>query len=290
MSEPPGPSDDAVVWWTLVYLSSVILLFNRTSLLSTLLSLWTSFRYYNPFFGGFMYLVSLIEQNVTAEFFIYCMFLPFAYIPTILINQAGRYNMPYYKYIGKRRGRTRRRRRSTGAHLARYLATLRIKSTIVTSSKGDHRNFRSIYNKRTASKRCFSTTAWFSTTTWHSTLYSCLSTIDPFLHSFNVIDHFHTIKSLLPSSQYKCIHPSSSHFKRILLEAKGLQTSAKVEPTTVKDDAHKAEAEAEMGAEELLSSANTPVHADDDAAEVPKAETLENTTTVAGNVEEVCVC
>ena len=289
MSEPPGPSDNAVVWWTLVYLSSVILLFNRTSLLSTLLSLWTSFRYYNPFFGGFMYLVSLIEQNVTAEFFIYCIFLPFAYIPIILINHAGRYNMPYYKYIGKRRGRTRRRRRSTGAHLARYFATLRTKSTIVTSSKGDHRNFRSIYNKRTASKRCFSTTAWFSTTTWHSTLYSCLSTIDPFLHSFNVIDHFHTIKSLLPSSQYKCIHPSSSHFKRILLEAKGLQTSAKVEPTTVKDDAHKAEAEAEMGAEAHLASANTPVHADDDA-DVPKAETPENTTTVAAKVEEVCVC
>ena len=247
-----------------------------------------------------MHFVSFIERNVTAEFFIYGMFLPFAYIPAILINHAGRYTLPYSKCGGGRRRRYGRHRcsRSTGAHLARYFSMLRTKSSIVNTSKGDYRNSHPIYNRSTALKRCFSPNPWLST------FFSCLSTIymllkrrsqqrcfsdqqrcfsanashasqhclsaddqvarmikekpslaldlflfecklhwnsipspsptstafsskaiDSFLHSFSVIDHYRTIKSLLPSSQYKSIHPSSSQFQRILLEAKGLQTT-----------------------------------------------------------------
>jgi hypothetical protein len=40
-----------------------------------------------------------------------------------------------------------------------------------------------------------------------------------------VLYHYRNINSLLPSSNYKSIDPSSSQFQRTLLEAKGLQTS-----------------------------------------------------------------
>jgi hypothetical protein len=50
-----------------------------------------------------------------------------------------------------------------------------------------------------------------------------------FLHSFNVVNHFYIIKShphsSSQSSHYKSIAPLSSQFQRILLEARGLQTS-----------------------------------------------------------------
>jgi hypothetical protein len=45
------------------------------------------------------------------------------------------------------------------------------------------------------------------------------------LHSFNVIEHFNNIKSRLPSSHYRSIDSSTLQFQRILLEARGLQTS-----------------------------------------------------------------
>jgi hypothetical protein len=48
---------------------------------------------------------------------------------------------------------------------------------------------------------------------------------DSFLHSFNVIEHFNNIKSYLPSSRYRSISSSTLQFQRILLEARGLQTS-----------------------------------------------------------------
>jgi hypothetical protein len=51
--------------------------------------------------------------------------------------------------------------------------------------------------------------------------------IDLFLLSIDALDHYRTIQSLLPSSQYKSIDPSSPQFQRILLEARGLQTSIK---------------------------------------------------------------
>jgi hypothetical protein len=57
-----------------------------------------------------------------------------------------------------------------------------------------------------------------------TTMYSS-ATVDSFLHSFNVIEHFNNIKSHLPSSPYRSIDPSTLKFQRILLEAKGLQTS-----------------------------------------------------------------
>jgi hypothetical protein len=64
----------------------------------------------------------------------------------------------------------------------------------------------------------------FPTPSSTSIIFSSTS-IDSFLHSFNVLDHFHNIKSHLPSNSYAAIDPSSSQFQRILLEAKGLQTS-----------------------------------------------------------------
>jgi hypothetical protein len=51
------------------------------------------------------------------------------------------------------------------------------------------------------------------------------ATVDSFLHSFNVIEHFNNIKSRLPSSRYRSIDSSTLQFQRVLLEAKGLQTS-----------------------------------------------------------------
>jgi hypothetical protein len=39
------------------------------------------------------------------------------------------------------------------------------------------------------------------------------------------MDHYHNIKSYVPSSRYKSLDSTSSQFQRILLEAKGLQTS-----------------------------------------------------------------
>jgi hypothetical protein len=53
------------------------------------------------------------------------------------------------------------------------------------------------------------------------------TSIDPFLCSFNVIQHYHNIKSHLPflTGHYKSISPSTSEFQRILLEARGLQAS-----------------------------------------------------------------
>jgi hypothetical protein len=51
------------------------------------------------------------------------------------------------------------------------------------------------------------------------------ASVDSFLHSFNVIEHFNNIKSRLPSSRYRSIDSSTLQFQRIFLEAKGLQTS-----------------------------------------------------------------
>jgi hypothetical protein len=51
------------------------------------------------------------------------------------------------------------------------------------------------------------------------------ASIDSFLHSFNVIEHFNNIKSHLPSRRYRSISSSTLQFQRILLEARGLQTS-----------------------------------------------------------------
>jgi hypothetical protein len=48
------------------------------------------------------------------------------------------------------------------------------------------------------------------------------ASVHSFLHSLNVIEHFNSIKSHLPSSRYRS---STLQFQRILLEAKGLQTS-----------------------------------------------------------------
>jgi hypothetical protein len=53
--------------------------------------------------------------------------------------------------------------------------------------------------------------------------------VDSFLHSFNAIEHFNNIKSHLPSSRYRSISSSTLQFQRILLEARGLQTSIRGE-------------------------------------------------------------
>jgi hypothetical protein len=56
-----------------------------------------------------------------------------------------------------------------------------------------------------------------------TTTFSSAS-VDSFLHSFNVIEHFYNIKSHLPSC-YRSIDSSTLQFHRILLEARGLQSS-----------------------------------------------------------------
>ena len=208
-----------------------------------------------------MYCISFIEDALTVEFFIYFLFLPIAIIPSFLLT-ASRYTLPYR--CRRRRCRRRscgrgyhlaryyanKRNRSTIIHLS-------------NTSKGDHCNSISNSSKSivssVSSERCFSPTSsscclsaddqvakliaedpslsldlflFESKLYWDSLLPPSPTTtifpssvIDSFLHSFNVIDHFRTIKSLLPSSQYKSIDPSSTQFQRILLEAKGLQTT-----------------------------------------------------------------
>jgi hypothetical protein len=87
----------------------------------------------------FMSLSWFIEKNVTVEFFIYFIFLPVSIIPSIIINHAGRYTLPYSK-CGKKNKSSGRR----GLHLARYPVSLRNQSTIirphiVTPFKGGRR-------------------------------------------------------------------------------------------------------------------------------------------------------
>jgi hypothetical protein len=200
---------------------------------------------------------------VTVEFFIYFIFLPIAIIPTVLIHHAGRYTLPYpcRRSRNKKRAKLSKKSSCRGVHLARYYSNLRNKSTVINrtiTSKGDHRNSTENTSK---SNTTFSTTAdaqvaaliadspsisldlflfeaklyWDSMPSPSSTTILFPSNaIDIFLHSFNVIDHYRNITSLLPSShhshpssssQYTSIDPSCSQFQRILLEARGLQTS-----------------------------------------------------------------
>jgi hypothetical protein len=135
----------------------------KRKVLSTLWNIWSSFWYYcciidhifllttqQLFYSilgfirdTFMSLICFIETNVTVEFFIYFIFLPISIIPTIILNHAGRYTLPYSKC-----GRVKRRLSSgsRGLHLARYQVSLRRKSTvirlhtqIITNFKGGRR-------------------------------------------------------------------------------------------------------------------------------------------------------
>jgi hypothetical protein len=240
-------------------------------------STWTSFWYYCSLIDycvllsiryliysslgrlrdAFMSFATFLEDNVTVEFFIYFIFLPITIIPTILINHAGGYTLPYSKCGGPRHARTRSRQSGRqGLHLFRYHASLRNKSTIIyhpTTFKTG-RVLRvpkllesSISNAQVdASRRCSSTTAQVDALIatnpsieldlflFESKLYWKASSsdttisstrIDAFLQSFNVMEHYHNIKSYVPSNRYKSLDSTSSQFQRILLEAKGLQTS-----------------------------------------------------------------
>jgi hypothetical protein len=132
-----------------VFLSLVILLLEE-SILSILWSSWTSFWYYcciadycillsihfllYALFGrlqdAFISFATFIETNVTEKFFIYFIFLPIASMPSVLINYAGRYTLPYSKCGGPKCFRKRSKSGQQGLHLARYHASLRNKSTI----------------------------------------------------------------------------------------------------------------------------------------------------------------
>jgi hypothetical protein len=126
----------------------ITLFSHKRKVLSTVWNIWSSFWYYcciidhilllttqRLFYSifvfirdTFMSLIWSIEKNVTVEFFIYFIFLPISIIPTIIINHAGRYTLPYSKC-----GRVKRKRTlgSRGLHLARYQVSLRRKSTII---------------------------------------------------------------------------------------------------------------------------------------------------------------
>jgi hypothetical protein len=147
----------------LAFLSPIILLFDRKLILSFLWSSWSSFWYYCCVMDHYMLLSmyhvfsiitgylrdifinlsQFIEKHVTGEFFIYFIFLPIAIIPSILINHAGRYTLPY----PCRRSRVKSKFRSSrgrGYHLARYYANLRKRGSVIddTTFKGDHRSRR----------------------------------------------------------------------------------------------------------------------------------------------------
>jgi hypothetical protein len=213
----------------------------------------------SPIRDLFLNLSQFIEKHVTVEFFIYFIFLPVAIIPTILINHAGRYTLPYPCRRSRIKSRSKSRSsRSRGYYLARYHANLRNSPTIVnhhtTAFKGDHRNrndpCKSTVIPSSIPSRCFSAKEevdaliasnpsvgldlflfeaqlyWDSHPSLITTTFPS-NAIDLFLTSFDALEHYHTIQSLLPSSQYKSIDSSTLQFQRILLEARGLQTSIK---------------------------------------------------------------
>jgi hypothetical protein len=177
------------MWWFPILLF-IVLLRLKENLLTILWSSWTSFWYCCSLFDycvllsiwylihsslgclcdAFMSFATFLEDNVTVEFFIYFIFLPITIIPTILINHAGQYTLPYSKCGGPRNSRSRSRHSGRrGLHLARYHASLRNRSTIIyhptTFNKGRVRRVpkllkRSIPNAPVdASHRCFSPTA-----------------------------------------------------------------------------------------------------------------------------------
>jgi hypothetical protein len=202
-----------------------------------------------------------IEKNVTAEFFIYFIFLPIAIIPSTLINHAGRYTLPYPKCGNYSKTRKKLQYGRRGLHLARYYASLRNKSNIVrpsiiTTFKGGRRFSYQVQSPKstnpilTLTQRSFSAShqvdalitdnpsisldlfLFKAKLYWDSmpqesliTAMHSSATVDSFLHSFNVIEHFNNIKSHRPSRRYRSIDSSTLQFQRILLEAKGLQTS-----------------------------------------------------------------
>jgi hypothetical protein len=109
------------------------------------------------FFGflhnTFMSLIWFIEKNMTVDFFIYFIFLPISIIPSIIINHAGRYTLPYSKSgkVKKRRSSGRR-----GLRLARYHGSLRSKSAIIcphlliiTTFKGGRRFSHQVRSPKT---------------------------------------------------------------------------------------------------------------------------------------------
>jgi hypothetical protein len=137
------------MWWFPIL---IVILRPKENLLTILWSAWTSFWYHCSLIDyfvllsiwyliystlgslrdAFMSLATFFEDNVTVEFFIYFIFLPITIIPTILINHAGRYTLPYPKCGRPRNSRSRSRQSGRrGLHLARYHASLRNRSTII---------------------------------------------------------------------------------------------------------------------------------------------------------------
>jgi hypothetical protein len=194
-----------------------------------------------------MSLATFFEDNVTVEFFIYFIFLPTTIIPTILINHAGRYTLPYSKCGCPRNSRSRSRQSGCrGLHLARYHASLRNRSTIIyhpttfnrgrvyhvpkllkSSISNASVDASQVDSSPTAqvdgSHRCFSQTAqvdaliaanpsieidlflFESKLYWEASSYDTTissTSIDSFLQSFNVMEHYHNIKSYVPSSHW----------------------------------------------------------------------------------------
>ena len=142
----------------------------------------------------FLSLTWYLEKNISVEFFIYCMFLPVAYVPTIIINHAGRYTLPYSKCGGGRHRRSRHRR-SRGAHLSRYFSKLRNKSSIINhvhTFKGTIRNLHTINNESTVSENG-----------WFSTCFSYLSKIHMLLTRRSQERCF--------STQQRCFSANASH-------------------------------------------------------------------------------
>jgi hypothetical protein len=101
----------------------------------------------------FMSQIWFIEKNMTVEFFVYFIFLPISIIPTIIINHAGRYTLPY-----SRCGKVKKRKSSgrRGLYLARYQVSLQSNSTIIrlhtniiTTFKGGRRLSRPVQSPKT---------------------------------------------------------------------------------------------------------------------------------------------
>ena len=155
----------------------------------------------NDLLSFFFCLFTLIEDKVTAQYFIYILFLPIATLPVLLLN-ALRYTLPY------RHRHRRRRRRSRGLSLSIYYARRR---------------------SNTRLNLIHPTLNWetLPTKPIQRALYSSLN-IHQFLSNIDVLAHYHQFTdpflSTLPR-HFKSLPSTSLQHQRILLEAANLSTT-----------------------------------------------------------------
>ena len=183
--------------------------------------------------------------------------MPIATVPITILN-AGYYTLP--KLFRTRRKRRRfstksNSRPSIGCSQARYQSSLRRRRNVIIFNREDHQAHLLKYDSLRRQKKKHKATSLPSSLPeggasfespsllyYQSYLIECLhywksrrqpsvystDDVNSFLSSFNVLQHYHTFTNLSTSTMpkhYSFLSPSSSLHHRILLEARGLQTT-----------------------------------------------------------------